>query len=205
MHLHPVAKGSTMYTSQPPQQNVVRIIQDEHANLAAVIHCMQQFVRTLGQGAAPPDLKLMRAMLLYVIDFPERVHHPKEEEQLFARLRQRTHDVDSTLDELDRQHQRGTELTRALEHALVRYEFHGEAALPALRTQVEEYGKFFFDHMRLEEQEVLPAALRSLTEADWIVIDRAFSANRDPLTGVPIKGDFSRLYQLIVNAAPAVH
>ncbi|MBA5637874.1 hemerythrin domain-containing protein [Duganella sp. LX20W] len=194
-----------MYTTQPPRENVIRIIQQEHTNLTAVIHNMQQFVRTLGQGNAPADLKIMRAMLLYVIDYPERVHHPKEDEHLFARLRQRTHDVDSTLDELSRQHVRGTTLTRELEHALARYEFQGAPALPALRLLVEEYGRFFFEHMRLEEDVVLPAALHHLTEADWIVIDLAFSANGDPLTGAPIQNNFSRLYQLIVHGLPGQH
>jgi hemerythrin-like domain-containing protein len=191
-----------MYTSQPPRENVIRLIRQEHTNLTAVIHCMQQFVRTLGQGSAQADLKMMRAMLLYVIDYPERVHHPKEEEHLFARLRQRTRDVDGTLDELTRQHVRGTALTRELEHALARFEFQGAPALPALRLLVEEYGKFFFEHMRLEEDVVLPAALQHLTEADWIVIDLAFSANGDPLTGAPIQNNFTRLYQLIVRAQP---
>lgn len=191
-----------MYTNQPPRENVVRIIEQEHTNLTAVIHCMQQFVRTLGQGNAQHDLKIMRAMLLYVIDYPERVHHPKEEEHLFARLRQRTHDVDGTLDELSRQHVRGTALTRELEHALARYEFQGAPALPALRLLVEEYGTFFFEHMRLEEDVVMPAALHHLTESDWIVIDLAFSANGDPLTGAPIQNNFARLYQLIVHAQP---
>lgn len=191
-----------MYTSQPPRENVIRLIQQEHINLTSVIHCMQQFVRALGQDGTPADLKVMRAMLLYVIDYPERVHHPKEEEHLFARLRQRSRDVDSTLDELTRQHVRGTTLTRELEHALARYEFQGAPALPALRLLVEEYGKFFFEHMRLEEDVVLPAALRHLTEADWIVIDLAFSANGDPLTGAPIQNNYTRLYQLIVHARP---
>lgn len=189
-----------MHTSQPAQQNVTRIIRDEHASLATVIHGMQYFTRTIDQGKEAPDLKIFRAMLLYVNDYPERVHHPNEDRYLFARLRHRTSELDATLAELEFQHARGAGLTHGIAHALARFEFKGAPAFPALRELVDEYARFYFEHMRLEEELVLPAAERFLTEEDWIAIDAALSGNRDPLTGIVIKDDFAKLFSLIDSA-----
>ena len=46
----------------------------------------------------------MRAIVRYVRQFPLELHHPKEEEQLFRRLRERTASCNAELDELERQH-----------------------------------------------------------------------------------------------------
>jgi hypothetical protein len=49
----------------------------------------------------------------------------------------------------------------------------------------------------------MPLAERVLTDADWQAIDAAFRANDDPLFGARPKQEFRKLFQLIVNRAPA--
>jgi hypothetical protein len=40
--------------------------------------------------------------------------------------------------------------------------------------------KFYWTHMRREEEQLLPVALQSLTTDDWERVERAFSADEDP-------------------------
>jgi hypothetical protein len=49
----------------------------------------------------------------------------------------------------------------------------------------------------------MPLAEKSLTRADWRPIAAAFQANEDPLFGARPRAEFQRLFQLIVNMAPA--
>lgn len=161
----------------------IRAIQDEHDQLSAVIHGMQYFVRAINKGETAPDPRVFRAMLLYISEYPEKVHHPKEDQYLFARLRERTNQVNQTLDELESQHMQGESQLRALEHALTHYELEGAAAFQSFSDMVESYAKFYFSHMGLEEDVVLPAAIKFLTPDDWAVIDAQFAANEDPLAG----------------------
>ena len=191
-----------MHAATPAQQNVVRIIQDEHESLAAVIRGMQYFVRMIDQGKKAPDLRVFRAMLLYMNDYPERVHHPKEDRFLFARLRQRTPEFDLTLAELEFQHARGAGLIHDIERALARYEFEGPPAFPAFFGLIEDFGSFYTTHIRLEEEIILPAAVRFLAEQDWLAIDAGFSDIRDQMTGVLIRNDFAKLFSLIVDIDP---
>ncbi|MGB6055778.1 MAG: hemerythrin domain-containing protein [Burkholderiaceae bacterium] len=190
-------------SSLSAEQNTIRIIHDEHGNLASIIRGMQYFVRTIDQGGPVPDLKVFRAMLFYIDQFPDRIHHPKEDRHLFARLQRRTDQVDDTLEELSHQHEQGAELVRRLGQALARYEFEGSAAFPAFRALVSEYAAFYFSHMRLEEEVILPAAARFLQPEDWKEIEAVFASNREPLTGVELKGNFDKLFSLIVNITPA--
>ncbi|WP_337999512.1 hypothetical protein [Paraburkholderia atlantica] len=46
---------------------------------------------------------------------------------------------------------------------------------------------------------ILPAALRYLTADDWLELDEAFGANRDPFSGSEIEGEMDRLFSLIVS------
>ncbi|MES2757555.1 MAG: hemerythrin domain-containing protein [Pseudomonadota bacterium] len=179
-----------------------RVIHEEHDRMWAVLQGMRHFVRATAGGAKPPACKVFRAMLLYIVDYPEKLHHPKEE-QLFALLRQRTGSVDDEIAQLGAQHEAGEAMVRELEHMLTQYELDREAGFAPFARAVEDYCAFSFEHMRLEEDIVLPAADRYLTEQDWNKVDRWFAANRDPLAGTAYKEGFDRLFSLIVNITPA--
>lgn len=186
----------------PPLHVAIRVIQEEHDHLTAVIHGMQYFARAVTKGEAPPDCKVFRAMLLYISDYPDRIHHPKEDQLLFARLRARTDRLDAVLDQLQAQHASGDALVSGLERALSRHELQDGAASEKFAELVEQYASFYFAHMRIEEEQILPAAQELLTEDDWQDIDPAFAANNDPLHGGDYKQGLDKLFSLIVNIAP---
>jgi hemerythrin-like domain-containing protein len=186
----------------PGVRSAVQVIMREHQQLSTVVAGMQRFVELLGAGAKTPGLMVLRAMLYYIREYPEQVHHPKEDHYLFARMWHRDYDIDKTLAELEAQHAQGEEHVRNIEHALTRYELVGEAALPALRTMVNKYAAFYANHRRLEEEVILPAARKWLTPEDWDVLDEVFGANRDPFCGAKIEEDLGHLFSLIVNSIP---
>lgn len=184
-------------------RNAIRLIRDEHGRLAAVIHGMLHLARQMEKTGVEPDLRVLRAMLFYISEYPERLHHPKEDEFLFARLRSRTQQYNAALDLLEAQHAEGEALVHKLEHMLIRLEFTGKAAHAPFRKMAEEYAEFYFSHMRIEEEQIIPGAEQSLEDTDWTLINYAFGANTDPLENQELKGDFNRLFTLIVNIAPA--
>jgi hemerythrin-like domain-containing protein len=185
------------------QHPALRIVREEHERLAAVVHGMRTLLRAMRDKTTQPDLKVFRAMLLYISEYPERLHHPKEDLHLFAPLRRHTHAHDATLAELEAQHAQGEALVRRLEHLLLRYEFGGEREFAPFAEQVERYGDFYFRHMRTEEDIVFPALREHFSKEDWEEADRAFGANEDPLAGTDLKHDFERLFTVIVSITPA--
>lgn len=184
------------------QRDAIRIIRDEHDRLASVMHGMLYFVHGIDRQGPAPDLKVFRAMLFYISEYPERIHHPKEDQYLFSRLRERTSELDEIISKLASQHSQGESLARELEHALNRFEMEGASGFPTFRDLVEQYAAFYFEHMRMEEEVVLPAAKLILTGEDWQVIAEAFAGNPDPLAGVHGKDNFKKLFSMIVEIAP---
>lgn len=179
------------------------VIRDEHQALAAMLRSMPLLVSQAQREGHAPDFDVLRAMLFYVDEFPERLHHPKESALLFPALRARCPDLHRTLDRLDADHARGEAAIRELEHALLAYEVLGAPRRQAFVDALERYIDGYLGHMAAEEQEVLPAARAHLTEADWAALDAAFAANRDPLTGHSADTVFEPLFRKILMKAPA--
>lgn len=183
----------------------LQIIHDEHSSLAAMLQSMRRLVE-MGPADEPEKyFDVLRAMLFYIDEFPERLHHPKETELLFPRVAaSATSDVQATLERLNRDHDHSQHAVRDLYHSLMAWELLGEARRLAFSTAITQYVDAYLEHMRLEEQVILPAAEKLFTEADWQALDAAFEQNRDPLTGqYPVDPAYDRLFTRIVMRAPA--
>ena len=182
----------------------IQIIHDEHAALAAMLRSIGMLVER-GPGDAPGNFfDVLRAMLFYIDEFPERLHHPKESELLFPRVARLAPETKEAIARLDQDHAKGESAVRELQHLLLAWELIGDARRAAFDTAAKRYLAFYLEHMRLEETVILPAALRVLNDADWLELDAAFATNCDPLTGrYPLDPAYERLYTRIVSRAPA--
>jgi len=180
----------------------IRIIRDEHRSIAAVLHGLQELVHLASEASARPDFSVFHAMIHYIDTFPERLHHPKEDAYLFAHVEKRSPEARSLLKRLRADHQRGVELIRELERAVDAFELAWPEGATRFAAAVKQYADFHWDHMRKEEQVLLPVAEAVLTEDDWKAVDAGFAGNEDPLSDLRTR-DFDELFSRIVALAPA--
>ena len=178
-------------------------IRDEHRSLAAVIHGLEFVARQARDQGAPPSFPLLRAMLHYIEEFPEKLHHPKEDAYLFRKLRERTSEFDATLDELQRQHVDGHPIVEELARSIDAYEADPQGGLTGFSEAVDRFSTSQIEHMALESKVIIPAARRHLTREDWAEIGAAFAANGDPRFSVDNDEEFRDLFVRIVNLAQA--
>ena len=184
------------------------IIRHEHGALSAMLRSITMLLAEHRRRATLPDFSVLRAMLFYVDEFPERLHHTKESELLFPKLRQRSSDAGAVLDRLDRDHAGGERAIRELEHLLLGFEMMGDSSEGEQRRTLfedamQQYVAFYLDHMRVEESEILPLAQRVLTDDDWKELDAAFLKNRDPLAGSEADEVYRGLFSRILGSLPA--
>ena len=185
------------------RHHALDVIREEHQALAAMLRSLSMLLQHARREKQLPPFDVLRAMMFYIDEFPERLHHTKESELLFPKLRERAPEMGEVLDRLDRDHATGERAIRDLEHALLAFEVMGESRREAFEQATERYINAYLDHMAREETDVLPAAKRLLTEADWTELDAAFAANKDPLTGHEPEDGYRPLFRKIVNSAPA--
>ena len=185
------------------KRSAIRIIRNEHQSLAAMLQSLRMLASRAPMVPDPQEFDVLRAILFYIDEFPERLHHRKESEVLFPRMRKRSGEAAAVLDRLDADHARGERAIRDLEHDLIAFEQMGVHRRQQFLDSVERFTRFYAEHMRIEETEVLPLAERVLTDEDWAEIDAAFQANRDPLTGAEPAEEYRALFRKIVSTAPA--
>jgi len=181
----------------------LQVLHDEHQALAAMLRSMSMLLSAAHREARPPPFDVLRAMLFYLDEFPERLHHRKESELLFPKLRERSPGLAPVLDRLEREHAAGELMIRDLGHTLLAYEVMGESRREACERAVQRYIAFYLDHMFVEEEQILPAARQHLGADDWAELDAAFAANRDPLTGHEPADEYRPLFNKILMSAPA--
>lgn len=195
----PVLVSSVSRNSATPHRDqAISVIVDEHRSLASVLHALRKVLNGASAANTLPDFAMLHQLVRYIRQFPEKLHHPKENTYLFAKLRQRTHTVDVALATLDEQHADRATLD-ALESALRRFEQTGAAGEQDFSHALDAYTTAQWQHMSLEEQVILPAAKEYLRAEDWQEISLAFSTNGDPRLCTGTHDEFRAMFAEIAR------
>jgi hemerythrin-like domain-containing protein len=181
----------------------LQIVREEHTALAAVLRSLSMLLE-MGPGDEPERFfDVLRAMLFYIDEFPERLHHPKESNHLFPKLVRAAPQLMPVIERLEQDHVQGEGKVRELQHMLLAWELIGESRRAAFEQAARDYVTFYLQHMRTEEVDLFPVAQQVLTPIDWIELDSAFTKDRDPLASGQRDPVFDRLFTRIVTATPA--
>jgi hemerythrin-like domain-containing protein len=167
----------------------IAILKGEHRSISAVVSGLKDLAHMAHDASARPDFTVFRAMLRYIDEYPERLHHPKEDEFLLIK-------------ELEAEHVEGAKRVRELERSLLFLEDRWPVGSREFCDLVDGYAQFHWNHMRKEEEKILPLAEAHLIETDWRVIEDAFAGNADPIADLREK-DFQVLFSRIASIAPA--
>lgn len=183
-------------------KDAISILKSEHRSISAVLHGLKELARMAQDAKVRPRFQVLRSMLRYMDEYPERLHHPKENDHIFSRLVAREPSARPLVEELQAEHEEGARLIRELERSLLFFEEGWPAGAREFQQAVDAYADFHWKHMRKEEQQLMPLAERALTAEDWKAINAAFAENRDPVAGLQER-DFEQLFSRIANLAPA--
>lgn len=186
------------------RHSALQTIRDEHASLAAMLQSMRLMVEKGPSDDHRQFFNVLRAMLFYIDEFPERLHHPKESNLLFPKVVKLAPKTMGAVDKLERDHMRSEKAARDLQHMLLAWELLGPGRRAAFQEAMGQYIDAYLEHMNLEENVILPEAERCFSEEDWTLLDAAFAENADPLTGQYRPSEtYEKLFTLIVTRAPS--
>lgn len=162
--------------------SALALIGAEHAAFDKALAALMDHLTLARTHGVRPEPGLFERGLTYLSTFMDRFHHPKEDEFLFAAVRERTREADDLLAHLQHDHARGPDCFRDLEQALAGTRA-GDTRFDDFGDLLERYAREQLEHMRVESTVLMPLAERVLRPSAWLAIDGAFRANRDPLFG----------------------
>jgi hemerythrin-like domain-containing protein len=170
----------------------------EHADFARLLDLLERQLALFDRGDA--DYDTIGAILQYCIEYPDAVHHPKED-MIYAALRNTDPALAAEVGDLEEDHGNLAVMTRELA-ALVERILSEE---PVDREEVHRLTRDFIlryrHHIAREELHVFPAARQVLSEKDWIALDGRLDGPDDPLFGEVVAEYFRALRDDIDNLA----
>lgn len=183
--------------------DAIQIIRDEHTAVAAMLRSLAMLVEHGPDDKPQRFFEVVRSMLFYIDEFPERRHHPNESKYLFPALVRGAPELRGVIERLEADHETGERRVRELQHLLAAWEILGEPRRQAFVGALQEYVHFYLNHMRIEETQLLPEAQRLLSDTEREQLNATFDEHRDPLAGGSRDPEYDALFSRIVQKTPA--
>jgi hemerythrin-like domain-containing protein len=162
------------------REQILQTLHNEHRYMGRIFEAFKEQMSLL-QENMPADYNLMHDVMHYMSNFPEKVHHPREE-IVFRKLMERDPELAPTIEKIFIEHETQIQKGRSVLKLLA--EIRREET-PELREQLqvrcEDYLAFHGRHSALEEGKILPRVAETLTDADWIAIARDMLPAQNPL------------------------
>ncbi|MBC5765024.1 hemerythrin domain-containing protein [Ramlibacter albus] len=171
----------------------------EHEYFNRLLHLLQEQVDVLYTGETP-NYELMLDIIDYLRDYADQVHHPREDEA-FRRLAQRSAQHRKVLQRLHQEHRVIAKAGENLRELLQQAENDSVVSRAEIEVAAATYLVYWGNHIAREEEEVLPAAEKLLTESDWAAARDAAPAMTDPLFGSDPQARFRNLRRRISSEA----
>jgi len=145
--------------------NPITAWHDEHVQFAKLLDLLETQVDIFHQ-AQDPNYELMTAIVHYLRAYSDCIHHPREDEA-FKRIGQYDPRYTLVINRLLQEHRVIANAGESL------FKYLTEAAEDVMipRAELEAaaatYLVYYRNHLTTEERDILPAAARLLTAADW--------------------------------------
>ena len=153
----------------------------DHANYARLLDSLERESRSLAAGERP-NYALMLDILTYLRHYPDRHHHPREDE-VFARVSSRLPGAAAQVSNLAHQHRALAEAGQSLLEQIDQAANDGVVSRAGLINAAGRYIAAYREHIAAEEDSIMPRAAAALSPEDWNEVAHAGAPSRDPLFG----------------------
>jgi len=176
---------------------VIAALNSDHANVAKLLDLLESEILAIEVGKTP-DYPLLRNIMQYITQYPDRYHHPKED-LIFAQLVRREPEIRVDVEALLKEHVSLRVAGLEFECSLRTTNIDSVNVREGLAAAGFAYIRALREHMLIEEGILFPIAMEVLTKEDWKLIEEQVDTFEDPLFGSVIADEYQRLYSVIID------
>ena len=166
-------------------------LRGDHRNMVMLLELLDAEIDRLA-ASGEPDYEFVRDIMLYVTEYPDVVHHPKEDivYRHLKSLRPETH-TDLERVETDHQHieESGLKLRNSIEAISIDADFNRGELIENFR----DYSDQLSEHMYWEEANLFSLADEMQHFGDWSEVVLKNNEIGDPLFGSRVERKYRRL------------
>lgn len=178
-------------------------IADEHKYVSRLLVLLEDEANHLKEGK-PADFECMADIINYIVHYPDRYHHPKEE-LIFDRMVDADGKTQQIIKSLRRGHDQVASMGQDMADEIeATRNSRSKKKRLALAKNINIYVAGLREHIRLEETEIFAPAMSLLTKADWKAIDKEIAPIIDPVFGDSIADEYKALFGRYLNRVVTV-
>jgi hemerythrin-like domain-containing protein len=170
-------------------------LRTDHRNMVLLLDTLDAETSRLIEHNEP-DYELIDEIMCYMSDYPDAVHHPKED-MIYRHIHATHPEVEESLQHIEADHKA---LAAATLHILRELDALVPDEVPdheRLTTALQKYSQSLREHMFWEEKDLFALADTMSEDAAWVELLREYEIPQDPLFGNAVERKFRRLFNRI--------
>lgn len=175
-----------------PRHPLMNTLYAEHRHIASVMQLLSDQLAAM-EADEPVDSHVVYETLDYMVSWPDRYHHPRED-LIYGRAAELDAGLADSVDSLQRDHDNTARMGREVLDLIERWR-EGEASPGEVVASARAYIDHMYQHMNSEEQLVFPQVERVLGGDDWreLAEDDHLRPVADPLFGQRVQREYRNL------------
>jgi hemerythrin-like domain-containing protein len=178
--------------------DIIDILIDDHANMRALTGLLEREVDRL-EGGLHADVDTIAAISEYLLEYPDRFHHPVED-ALLERLRERDAIPAGAASSIAHEHETIADMARAFDRAARAVAGEETVRRDAFVRLAQDFIAQLRRHLDMEEERLFPLARKILDEAERAALAVRVPELDDPLFGGATRARYRRLGEALLGS-----
>ncbi len=174
------------------------ILHEDHKNFIKLLTFIESQLECI-KNCEVVDFETILIAMIYMRDYPDKIHHPREN-TIFQYFLQKYDTSNDEILELMNEHEGMPQLTEKIIDMLERVVSEAPINRYEFCENLSEYLDVQKEHMNLEESAVYPAINENMKDSDWSILAEELSIIPDPLFHEPKDEKYSLLLHKISAA-----
>jgi hemerythrin-like domain-containing protein len=166
-------------------------LRGDHRNMVMLLDLLDAEIDKLA-ASGEPDYDLVRDIMLYVTEYPDIVHHPKED-IVYRHLKSVRPEIRTELERVETDHQYIEESGLKLRNSVEAISIGAILNRDELIAKFHHYVQQLREHMYWEETELFSLADELQHFGDWSEVVPKNDVISDPLFGIRVERKYDRL------------
>lgn len=167
-------------------------LRTDHRNMVQLLDLLDAETVRLAD-CDEPDYDLVYDIMTYMSEYPDAVHHPKED-MIYRHLKSIHPDIDESLKHIEADHKALGEASHEIRRDIDAIAADGVVSREALAESLRKYSEDLRKHMYWEEKDLFELADRLDDDENWTVLLKAYDEASDPLFGNQTERRFQKLF-----------
>jgi len=167
-------------------------LRTDHRNMVMLLDLLDAETVRLA-ASDEPDYELVYDIMTYMSEYPDAVHHPKED-LIYQHIQRKFSNIDEALQHIETDHKALAEASTEIRRDIDAIAADGVVNRQSLADALRLYSESLRKHMYWEEKDLFELADSMADDDDWAALLKKHDEDRDPLFGSKTERRFQRLF-----------